>query len=217
MEAPLLKSRGASCFGGKMLENAFYKIKPEFFDTVEQLGGKYTDRKQRPVFCCVEDAHIKSLFWAIPTSDLSHRSAEQITKIKSWCGETGIRSAYYHIGHTNRPALYRISSCFPIIENYIETPYLSNGIPLILKNQKEITIIRTKLSRILFDESRHPDKYEQHISTIRNYLSQRLLQQEHPCTEEQEHTPFNDCLVQTVRNKECQVKRITEKDPGPER
>lgn len=66
-----------------MVENGFYKIKPAFVELINHIGGKYADQKERPVFCCVEDAKIKSLYWAIPTSDLSHRSSVQIEKIKN--------------------------------------------------------------------------------------------------------------------------------------
>ena len=42
---------------------------------------------------------------------------------------------------------------------------------MILRDRKLITEIERKLSRILFDESRHPNKYEQHISSIYSFLS----------------------------------------------
>ena len=142
-----------------MIENGFYKISKEFINLIHQLGGKYSDRKERPVFCCIEDSKIKNLYWAIQTSDLAHRTPAQIEKIKLWNEEKSIRGAYYHIGYTNRPALYRISNCFPITRKYISGEYISQGIHLILKNPKEIEVIQKKLHRILFDESLHPNNY----------------------------------------------------------
>lgn len=159
-----------------MIENGFYKVKQEFIDLIRELGGTYKDAKERPVFCCVEDKYVKGLYWAIPTSDLSHRNTEQIVKINAWVNLPGndIRSAYYHIGHTNRPALYRISNCFPIVDEYIDGNYMSKGIHLKLGNKTEIGIIRKKLSRILFDESKHPNKYEQHITSIKTHLLEEI-------------------------------------------
>lgn len=183
-----------------MLENGFYKIKPEFIELIDQLGGKYADRKERPVFCCIEDSEIKDLYWAIPTSDLAHRPPAQIEKIKMWNAEKGIRSSYYHIGYTNRPALYRISSCFPITEKYISCEYISQGKHLILKNPKEIEIIQKKLHRILFDESIHPDKYEQHITSLRKYLVSEI-------NPDKEHTPFNDLLIE-LKGDQSKKKKI---------
>lgn len=192
-----------------MKENGFYKIKPEFIDLIIELGGKYADSKERPIFCCIEDAHIENLYWAIPTSDLSHHSKEQIEKIQRWCSETSIRSSYNHIGYTNRPAIYKISNCFPITEKYIDTAYISQGQPLVLKNKKEIGTIRTKLYRILFDESIHPNKYEQHITELQNFLVSEIQEQTRKPvasqnnllgkTTERESTPFNYLLVE-LRN-----------------
>lgn len=180
-----------------MVENGFYKINDQFINLIHQLGGTYSDRKERPVFCCIEDSKIKNLYWAIPTSNLAHRPPAQIDKIKHWNEEKSIRSAYYHIGYTNRPALYRISSCFPITRKYISGEYISQGIHLILKNPKEIEVIQKKLHRILFDESLHPNKYEQHITKLREYLVTELqAQQQVPILKEK--TPFNDYLIKRM-------------------
>lgn len=178
-----------------MIENGFYKISEEFIELIHQRGGKYSDRKERPVFCCIEDSKIKDLYWAIPTSNIAHRPPAQIEKIKLWNEEKSIRSAYYHIGYTNRPALYRISSAFPITEKYISGEYVSQGRHLILRNPREIEIIQKKLHRILFDESIHPNKYEQHITQLREYLVAELECQRFVPIEK-EKTPFNDFLIE---------------------
>lgn len=122
--------------------------------------------------CCIEDKYVSGLFWAIPTSDLSHRSEAQIEKYQQLCqlSQRDIRWAYYFIGHTNRPALYRISSCFPIIEKYVEGPYTSQGENLVLKRKSDIEMIRKKLSRILLTESKKPNKFEQHITDIKRQM-----------------------------------------------
>lgn len=159
-----------------MIENAFYKISQKFIDLIRELGGTYKDAKERPIFCCFEDKYIRGLYWAIPTSDLSHRAPELMAKINAWLQlpNRDIRSSYYHIGHTNKPALYRISSCFPIIDKYIEGTYISQGKHLKLANKIEIGIIRTKLSRILLAENKNPNKFEQHISSIKEHLIKEL-------------------------------------------
>lgn len=193
-----------------MVENGFYKITAEFVEMINRLGGRYADQKERPVFCCIEDKYVKSLFWAIPTSDISHRSPAQISKIQAWCKESGIRSAYYHIGYTNRPAIYRISSCFPITDKYVDGEYISQGVHLVLKNKNEIAVIRQKLNRILFDESVHPNKYEQHITDMRNYLVQEIAADKEKGMEsppmEPEHTPFNDLLMSQPKDKGLKAK-----------
>ena len=159
-----------------MIENGFYKVKQEFIELIRKLGGTYEHVKRRPIFCCFEDKYTKGMYWAIPTSDFSHRAPQQIAKINAWVSlpSRDIRSNYYHIGHTNKPAIYRISNCFPITDKYIEGEYISKGRHLVLADNAEIEIIKRKLARIIFDENRHPNKYEQHITSIRDYLLEEL-------------------------------------------
>ena len=95
---------------------------------------------------------------------------DRINKYLSF-SEDDIRSCYYHIGHTNRPAIFKISNALPVTEKHIDSEYFSQGIHLVLRNVKLIAEIERKLSRILFDESRHPDKYEQHITSIYSHLT----------------------------------------------
>lgn len=97
--------------------------------------------------------------------------------MQSYCNldpNLDIRGSYYHLGHTNRPAIYRISSCLPVIDKYIDSPYLSKGSQLILGTKRDIAMIRLKLARILLDESKHPNKYEQHITDVYHFLITEL-------------------------------------------
>lgn len=159
-----------------MNENGFYLIKTDYIDLVRNLGGKYADNKQRPVYCCIKDKYTENLYWAIPTSDISHRTKQQIDKYNSYIQlpKTDIRSAYYHIGYTNKPALYKISNCFPITDKYIDREYSSKGKPLCLKNKHEIETIQKKLLRILSYEGRFPNRLEQHITDLKNFLINEL-------------------------------------------
>ena len=159
-----------------MIENGFYKIKQEYYELIGKLGGIYKDNKTRPIFCCIEDNKYSGLFWAIPTSDYSHRTPEQKNKYEKYnsLGKKDIRYAWYFVGHTNIEAVYRISSCLPITDKYIECPYISQGIHLILKNRADISTIRNKLGIILITEKKYPNKYEQHITDIKEYLIKEL-------------------------------------------
>jgi len=162
-----------------MIENGFYKIKQDLIDLLNgKIGGKYLDSKSRPVFCCMKDKYTNGLFWGIPTSDISHRTPDQINKIQQLSEkdlQKDIRACYYHLGTTNKPAIYRISNCLPLTDKYIDSPYLSNGTQLFLMSKAEISIIRQKLAIILLDENKHPNKYEQHITDLRNYLVAELM------------------------------------------
>jgi len=155
-----------------MKVSGFYKLTNDFYILIQRLGGIYNDNKERPIYCCMKDKYNDKIFWAIPTSDVSHRTDEQLKRIQYFCElpKRDIRSCYYHIGHTNRPAIFKISGVLPITQFYISNEYTSQGVHLILKNNKLITDIENKLARILFDEQRHPNKYEQHITTIYSYL-----------------------------------------------
>lgn len=156
-----------------MKPSGFYKLAPEYIALVNKLNGTYQDHKDRPIYCCIQDKQNPSIYWAIPTSDLSHRSPTQAKRIKSFCElpERDIRSCYYHLGHTNKPAIFKISNALPVTKKYISGEYFSQGKHLVLKDKKLVNEISRKLHRILFAESQQENRFEQHITDIYNLLS----------------------------------------------
>ena len=155
-----------------MKPTGFYKLSPKYANLVKQVGGLCRDDKVRPVYCCIQDKDYPQIYWAIPTSRISNRPTEQLDRINILCAlpDRDIRSCYYHIGHTNHPAIFKISNVLPVTDACIDGEYTSQGKHLVLRDKKLITEITRKLSRILFDESRHPDKYEQRISSTCAFL-----------------------------------------------
>ena len=159
-----------------MVENGVYIIKEEYFKKFKNMGSKFKDNKsgKRPTFCCVQDKYEKELFWAIPaskiTEDKNMKRIEEYVNSKT----SNIKSSFYHIGMTNRPCIFCISSCFPIIDKYIEREYIVNGKHLIINNEKQNKILRTKLKRILQAENLNPNKFEQHITNIKNELIKEI-------------------------------------------
>jgi len=85
-----------------------------------------------------------------------------------------LRSCYYHIGRTTKPALYKISSCYPITEKYIDHEFISCEKHVIIRRAETIKELERKLKRILAFESRRPNYFKQHITEIKNYLIKEL-------------------------------------------
>lgn len=157
------------------MENGFYYlVKEEFFLKFSNNGSSFKYNKGgRPTYCCFEDNKYKGLFWAIPTSTLLGKDLHRIESFLS-ADESDIRHSYYHIGYTNRKALFCISSAFPIIDKYILRAYTTNGIPLELKREKQKTEIKKKLLKILTYENQFPNKLESHITDIKSVLLEEL-------------------------------------------
>ena len=113
-----------------MIEHGLYVVKRDILNIITSFGGDCDIRAgdKRPVFCCVKDIKINGLYWAIPTSDISHRDQAQIEyyNMCMQCNEKDLRSCYYHIVHGNRTSLYKISSCYPITDKYIDHEYTVN-------------------------------------------------------------------------------------------
>ena len=155
-----------------MVENGVYIIKKEYFEKFQKLGSKFKDNKsgRRPTFCCIQDKYEKELFWAIPASKITQE--KNMKRIEEYVNSktSNIKSSFYHIGMTNRPCIFCISSCFPIIDKYIEREYNVNGKHLVIHNEKQNKILRTKLKRILKAENINPDGFEQKITSIKNVL-----------------------------------------------
>lgn len=118
----------------------------KIFVMFEKMGCKFKNNKfeSRPTFCCMKDKEIDGLYWAIPTSKITeNKNLDRINKYINM--KRGIGSCYYHIGYTNYPAIYCISSAFPITEKYIDREYKVNGKHLVIKNKQQIQNIRKKL------------------------------------------------------------------------
>ena len=160
-----------------MVENGIYIIKQSYFEKFEQYGCKFKDNKsgRRPTFCCLQDKYIKEIFWAIPTSEITKdKNMNRIEKyIKS--KTSNVSSSFYHIGMTNKPCIFCISSCFPIIDKYIEREYIVNGKHLVLRNEEQNKAIRKKLIRILNAEKLNPNRFEQKITFIKDKLIDELF------------------------------------------
>ena len=159
-----------------MVENGVYIIKDEYFKKFERMGSKFKDNKsgKRPTFCCIQDKYESKIFWAIPASKITND--KNIRRIKEYVDSktSNIKSSFYHIGMTNRPCIFCISSCFPIIDKYIEREYIVNGKHLVIYNEKQNKILRTKLKRILKAENTNPNRFEQKITSIKKELMNEL-------------------------------------------
>ena len=163
-----------------MVENGFYLLNQSYIDLVQKLGGKYNDNKTRPMFCCIKDVETEGLYWLIPTSDYSHRTQIQKDRINSYIKAKGIKSAFYFVGYTTKDALFKISNALPVTEKYISREYVSCGVHLILQDQAQIIEIRKKLYKILSYEKLYPNRLEQKITTIREYIVNELQQEKEP-------------------------------------
>ncbi len=160
-----------------MTEHCLFIVKQSFIDLLSSLGSEIDTEKgtKRPVYCCLKDSKINGLYWAIPTSDLAHRSQKQIEKYNDYINKdkNDLRSCYYHIGRTTKPALFKISSCFPITEQYIDHEYVSCGKVVVLKNTILVSELERKLRKILAFESTRPNYFSQHITNIKNKLLEK--------------------------------------------
>ena len=168
-----------------MREHGLYIIKKDFLELVHSLGGDcdFQNGNKRPIYCCIKDNKIDGLYWAIPTSDIAHRSGNQQSYYQLCLSkkDNDLRSCYYHIGRTTKEALYKISSCYPIIEKYIDHEFSSCGKHVIVRRSETIKELERKLKRILAFESRNPNYFSQHITDIKNYLINELEGQEKKC------------------------------------
>ena len=161
-----------------MVEHGLYILKSEFFTLVKSLGGdcdEYTGGS-RPIYCCLKDNKIDGLYWAIPTTDISHRSEEQIKKYNYYMSlsDKDLRSSYYHRAKTTVDSIYKISSCFPMIERYISHEFTTSNVHVVMRKKEDIIEIERKLKKILSFEFKKKNYFLQRISDIRDYLINEL-------------------------------------------
>ena len=157
-----------------MVEHGLYILKQDFFNLVQSLGGDcdISTGTKRPIYCCLKDDKIDGLFWAIPTTDIAHRNQKQVDKCNYYISlnENDMRSCYYHIAKTTVEAIYKISSCFPIIEKYVDYEFKTSGVHVVMQRKNDIIEIERKLRRILAFEFRQPNYFLKRITDVRNHL-----------------------------------------------
>ena len=90
-------------------------------------------------------------------------------------GNNDLRSSYYHIAKTTIDSVYKISSCFPVIEKYIEHEFTTSDVHVVMQKQEDISEIERKFKKILAFEFRKRNYFLQRISDIKNYLVNELI------------------------------------------
>lgn len=157
-----------------MKEHGMYFGKASIYDKVGDLGGVWNDGKHRPIVCLVKSTEHDSLYWAIPVGNWDHRTNEAKQRIESFMNRDtrDIASCYYHVGRTTVKSIFFISDAIPITEKYIEREYTQydGETQYVIKNKKLLAELERKLFRILAIENANPNRFRQHITSLKDYL-----------------------------------------------
>lgn len=158
-----------------MNEGVIYFGKNEFYNVIRKIGGQWNDSKERPIVCLMKLSENDNIYWAIPMGNWNHRDKRAKDRLYKYLNfqEDDIRSCFYHIGRTDEKSIFFISDVVPITEKYIDRTYLNkyNNEPYVIKNKKLLSELERKTKRILSWENGHPNYFRQHITDIKNYLS----------------------------------------------
>jgi len=160
-----------------MVESGYYKVNNSYFSFFSRKYAcifKFNKDGNRPVFCCYEDTKINGLYWAVPTGRADNKDLSRINMYIN-LPKNKLGHSFYHIGYTNKPAIFYISSSFPITNKYISGEYMSQGIHLITRNERQNREIRIKLRNIVAYENTHANYFEQRITDIKNFLVSELV------------------------------------------
>ncbi len=160
-----------------MVEKGIYYASPELSELIVSLGGQWNDIKHRPIVCLIKSTENDNLYWAIPMGKLNHRNEKQIERLNTFLSlpDNDIRSCYYHIGRTTSKSIFFISDAIPITDKYISEKHTgADNQHYVIKNKNLIFELERKLKRILSDENSRPNKYRQHITSVKKYLLEEL-------------------------------------------
>ena len=160
-----------------MTEKGMYFAKPNFYKLINQVGGIWNDKKERPIVCLIQSTEHPDLYWAIPVGNWEHRDNKAQQRILSYINEDNkeLRSCFYHIGKTNIKSIFFISDVVPITIDYIDREYLTYGNhQYVIRNSNLIKELEYKLKRILKYENANPNFFRQHITDLKQYLLQEL-------------------------------------------
>lgn len=154
-------------------KNAFYIIKNEFFDKVQDPSLPFL-KNGRPSFYCIEDKNNRNILWVIPMTS----KIEKVNKIIEKQGGTDKCNIYY-INPTEKASAFNIQDIFPITINYIEREYTKNGKHYVLKNIKLINEVE-KRAKILINAKMLKKKMvanEINVQEIYKFLQKELIQE----------------------------------------
>lgn len=161
-----------------MIERGLYYATSEFATMIKSLGGTWNDTKHRPIVCLIKSSENNDLYWAIPMGKVNHRDEEQKKRLDFYLNlpQNDIRSCYYHIGRTTTKSIFFISDAIPITDKYIDGVHVgANEEHYVIKNTQLIQELERKLFRILAVENANNNNYRQHITDVKKYLLQELL------------------------------------------
>lgn len=161
-----------------MIEHGMYFGKTQLYELIRACGGSWNDSKDRPIFCCIESAEERGLYWAIPVGNWHHRNEAAKNRLSYYLNlpQDDIRSCYYHVGRTTVKSIFFISDAIPVTDQYIDREYhrLDRREIYVIKNAVLISELQRKLFRILSVEKSSPNYFRQHITDVKNILIEEL-------------------------------------------
>lgn len=164
-----------------MIEHGMYFATSDFYDLIRQLGGTWSDSKERPIVCLIKSSENEHLYWAIPVGNWEHRNDEAKKRIMSYINEDKrkIQSCFYHLGKTTVKSIFFMSDAVPITDKYIDRDYLGyDNKQYVILNKGLISELERKLWRILKYEASKPNYFRQHITDVKRYLLEELTEQD---------------------------------------
>lgn len=154
-------------------KNAFYLIKNEFFDRMQDPSLPFL-KNGRPAFYCIEDKNNKNILWVIPMTT----KIEKVNKIIEKQGGIDKCNIYY-INPTEKASAFNIQDIFPITINYIEREYTKNGKHYVLKNTKLINEVEKRAKILINAKMLKKEIVENEINIRKIYkILQKELMQE---------------------------------------
>lgn len=127
--------------------NTLYIVKDAFFELIKDENLKMNKEENRPHYYCFQDERTK-LYWLIPLSKKVDKARETIEKRLKENKKCDI----LHIGklYDNTESVFLIADMFPILEEYIERPYLFGNTEYEIKDKKLIREVNKKAKNILY-------------------------------------------------------------------
>lgn len=152
-----------------------YFCKREIYDLIREVGGQWTDSKERPIVFFLESLEFPKIYWAIPVGNYNHRDQKAKDRIDKFLNYpmSDLRSCYYHLGKTTVRSIFFISDVIPLKKEFVDREYKGyDGNVYIIKNKVLKKELERKLLRILAFERGNPNYFRQHITDLIQKLSE---------------------------------------------
>lgn len=126
--------------------HGLYILSDDYFEKYGQSGMMSNKYESRPYYLAIEGTN--EIIWLIPLSSKVEKYRLSIETDEKKYGRG--KCIFHYIAKVKgKDSAFLIGDAIPVTEKYLSRPFMVNGSPFVVEDQRDIKAIHSKLSRYL--------------------------------------------------------------------